>query len=179
MRRLLPSFTLDYIPSEWNNAKRLKPEIAEKGKEVVVEVNGVKHSLYSIKQSDENIAFGKAWCDYLDMDTAECKIHPARPISCRIELIKFPVIRNIAYISKKFYGRAWLLKRCTDGGKVLCTMDDSFSEQQFWQNDLYCLDSMNNWAEYFGIPTHLPEIIHYLKEQVNLGSKGLFKIKNY
>jgi hypothetical protein len=52
-------------------------------------------------------------------------------------------------------------------GDVRCTFGDEFDEEQFWNNDIPVLSQFLVWAEYFGIETHLPELIYQLSTMVN------------
>lgn len=51
-------------------------------------------------------------------------------------------------------------------GDVRCTFGEEFDEEQFWENDIPVLTQFLSWADYFGIETHLTELIYQLTQMV-------------
>lgn len=61
-------------------------------------------------------------------------------------------------------------------GALLCTFNDKFSLGQFEDNDLPVLRRMLTWANYLGIKTYLPEIIHQAIVSVYAGNRKAVRI---
>jgi Fe-S-cluster containining protein len=171
-----PLFSLDYLPGEWDNLPdgRLKQESQRQ----TVQINGQRRTLYSYMPDNPRERFGKLWCDFVDFESGKCEVHTHRPLSCRVELIKFRMVKGRGYMSKQPYGRAWAMKRAVDGvTKPLCDFSP-FDREQFDNNDIPVLRQMLRWANYLGIPTHLDTIIHALQVCVDTGQLRGFEIRN-
>ena len=171
-----PLFSLDYIPDEWEKISNAR--LKQGATSVSIKVNGERKTIFSYMPVKPRRRFDKEWCDFVDFESGICTVHNDNPLSCRIELIKFRMVKGNGYIGKQPYGRAWTMKRATDGvKKVLCDFGQ-FDREQFENNDLPILRQINAWADYLGISTHLPRIIGMLSLYVEEGDRHTFMIKN-
>lgn len=160
------AFTLDYLPDEWERFAKHFPQYAQDGKERSIAVNGRKRPIVTIYQDRAIQRFNRAWCQYLDPDTAACKVHQQNPLSCRIELIKLQMVSGVGHIMKKPFGRAWNMSRFPDGVKdIRCDFSD-FDAEQFHNNDVPALEKMFRWANYLSIETYLPAVLEHIYAEV-------------
>ena len=109
-------------------------------------------------------------CQFLD-ENARCKIHSTNPLSCRVEPIKFKLVKNRVYISKSFYRNSWRMTQVNGEKGCLCSFNPYTEEQH--KDDIQVLQELNDVAELFRIETVLPQIIDLLEK---LGSNT--KLKN-
>lgn len=160
------SFTLDYLPHEWERFSERYPEQAQRGAARLVTVNGTAQQVFTLSNRDGAEAHGRRYCELLDMETGACTVHEENPFSCRIELIKFRIVHDTGYVLKAPYGRAHNMQRVLDVPQdelgVLCDFAE-FSEEQFYRNDLPRLRQMQVWARHFGIMTYLPDMMRMLQ----------------
>jgi Fe-S-cluster containining protein len=148
-------FSLDYITAEAQ--KLLWKSYPDVYREYFKFRKYNNHLILSDLQED-NIGMH---CQFLD-ENGRCEIHNANPLSCRIEPIKFKLVRNRVYIGKQFFGRAWAMTR-VDGEKgCLCSFED-YNETQY-KNDLKVLQELNDAADFFGTETILPQFINLLEK---------------
>lgn len=160
-----PKFTLDYITED---AQRALLEFYSE-----VYSTHFKYRLYKGRYilsdlQEDNLG---VHCRFLD-ENARCKIHGANPLSCRVEPIKFRLVKNRVYIGKYFFGRAWNMTRIDGEKGCLCVFKD-YTEEQF-QSDIQILKELNEVADFFGVETVLPQVIDLLEE---LGPEAKLKKK--
>jgi len=170
-------FSLDFLPCEYETLDNTQLKKGAVEKELIVNGHSVTFFSYLSPKPRKSMD-GKARCDFLDFDTGACMIHSESPFSCNIELIKFRRVKKRGYIGKQAYGRAWSLRRVTDGKQgVLCDFGE-FSEVQFRENDTPALKRMQAWGEHLGIETHLPKIVDALEVCVDTHILKTFIIRN-
>jgi len=156
------NFSLDWLPSGWEEVEKEYLQVAELHKLRNIEVNRVRRSIATISPE------GNKHCRFFD--DIGCMIHKYRPLTCRTPLIKFHRVGDRGYIFKSPFGRAWAMKRF-DGGPILCELG-AFSPNQFLDNDVPVLRRLLSWCNHFGIETHLPRIIDLLMESFESGVMG-------
>lgn len=165
-----PNYSMDYLPVEWLEFVQIYPE--HQGKEVIRQytVNQQEKVIRTFDQTDAQLFYDKEWCRFLEKDTAGCRIHKYNALSCQVELIKILRVKDVGYIRKQGgYGRGWALRKVVDGEPgILCDIS-TFSEEQFWENDIPVFYRILAWATYFQIETWLPEVIAQLKHAVQIG----------
>jgi Fe-S-cluster containining protein len=154
-------FTLDYLRGEYSAAVKKYPQLAAQAKVVRIDINGQPKEIVSVQHIGKQVAAGKERCDFLDLASGACTVHDNNPLSCRVELVKFTVIKDTGYISKRPFGRAWKMKRI-DGGSITCDFSP-MSFQQLENNDIPVLEQMKDWADYLGIETKLPRVLAALR----------------
>lgn len=142
-------YSLDYLPSEKH------PYELEKR---LIQIGSTKFTIYSDLQPEAHDN-----CSHLDMSTGRCKIYPNRAFSCDFELIRFlhtNIPNKPTQLLTKLYGRKWNMTRCDGGLGGLCKILPCSIEIK---NDIIRkFTRLKEWADYFKIPTCLPEIITYI-----------------
>jgi hypothetical protein len=162
-------WTLDYLPEESTHFCNYYPDIDVVRRDIIV--NNQAYPIVTLSGPVPPVARGITWCSYFDPDEGNCQIHLMNPLSCQMPLI---TVRNYsrdgktyAVLTKSPFGRGWNMVhygskwdhlRGSDRG-VPCQQLGSFSEKQFFENDLPTLARLCRWAEYFQIPTYLPDLI--------------------
>jgi Fe-S-cluster containining protein len=142
-----PRFSLDYLPYE-------KKPYALEAREV--EVNGRTLSVMSDLQKDHRDHF----CRNLDRATGRCTIHGRHPFSCDFELIRFIRYEERVIQTQKLFNRGWAMIRVDGGRGARCEMLPATSETM--SEVLRKLRRLKEWADFFGINTHLPTIIDWV-----------------
>lgn len=104
-----------------------------------VEYNGYKATVYSVLPTGTQ-------CVFLDQK-GRCKVHYSKPLSCRIEPIKFILSRGCVTISKRKFGRGHMFTRIDGGKGAMC----SFAEydDQMRMADLSVLTHIVQIGEIF------------------------------
>ncbi len=169
-------WTLNYLPSEVEVFSEHYSKWSSEFVEQKITINGVEKILYLMPQISYT-QWRVEWCRFLGKG-GECRIHKLNPFSCHIELIRFVNVKGSGHIQKSPYARQWYRARVVDGikGDLLCTFSDQFSLKQFEGNDLPVLRRMLTWANYLGIKTYLPEIIHQAIVSVYAGNRKAVRI---
>ena len=164
------AYSMDYLPEEWltflsEYKKHVDAHIVR-----CFTINGRERIIRTFDQKDCQTVHGKDWCRFLNLENGGCTIHEYNALSCQVELIKFASVGNRSYIRKQGgYSRGWAMVKVTDGKHgVLCDAGP-FSKEQFYDNDLKVFWRMKDWADYFEIPTWLPEIIELTTLAVERG----------
>jgi len=137
-----PAFTLDWIQPEFLQLPR---SIKSMTKEREVVVNHVPFKIFTISNRPGSP------CRFLNTEK-RCEIYPFRPLSCRLEPLKFIRIHGTTYIFKSPFRRLKNTK---------CIFLEAYSRLERLK-DLENLKSLKGWADYFKIKTALPEIISRL-----------------
>lgn len=160
-----PRFSLDFFPFNVERFKSRYPELASRLQDVEVLVNGQKRIVTTDLQKDGLVNK----CRYVN-EERRCSIHDENPLSCQIEIIKFIRRGCRGYLSKQKFGRGWVVR---SGTKARCEIGP-FNLKQF-ESDILILKEYQKFAEYFEIPSWLPEIIKIL-EGINVNSLPKDKI---
>jgi hypothetical protein len=142
-----PRFSLDYLPWE-------SPPIDVRPR--IIEIDGRRVTVLSDLQIDHR----NYHCRHLDQSTGRCKIYDFRPFSCDFELIRFIQQQGRTLLLQKLFGRGWAMLRVDGERGALCEMlpgDEGTTREVVGK-----LERLEEWANYFGIPTVLPEIIAWV-----------------
>lgn len=154
-----PHFSLDYLPLEFDILQTAYPNMV--GQSMIVEGK----TLITLPNEAQKDAYGFDRCQYLDHTNGSCGIHDWNPLSCQIPLISIYEVKGRGYITKRPFARGWNMTPLSGvRGDILCEMKAEFSPKQVRENDLVVLARMHEWAKYFEIETHLPEIIRTVRE---------------
>jgi Fe-S-cluster containining protein len=144
-------FSLDWIPTEQ------RPEHPEM-KERKVSFNGKEKIIYTIFPHER-----KSTADYHCMlvdKNGRCQIHGKHPFSCDFELIRPMHYKEKNVLLTKLYGRCWNLLKVDGTRKGLCQVtpisDTGKSEAR------RKLLRLQEWCEYFEIPTKISKIIEWI-----------------
>lgn len=149
-------FTLDYIPSELRHV-----ENQEGFKRRYVWINRKRKWVWSNDQNDNPI------CDFLRVQRPGgglgCANYKHAPLSC----ISAPQLQFIqmrpgkTYILKKPFGRAWAMTPTPQCQFVEFETQEEFRAEIDMMVGILC--RFEAWAKYFGVRTHLKEIIHAVR----------------
>lgn len=179
-----PSFTLDYLPEEWEQFSQNYPQYQHLGVSNDVEISFPKSQQKKITptfQIPPNPQFitGPSYkgdrtsviprCQFLQLDSGYCGVHQSNPLSCRIELIKFWRYGTEGRVLKGMIGRSWVVMTVDSTRGALCQILPEASATQIRENDLPILRTMLEWSRRFGIGTWLPELITYIEDCVDKG----------
>src|SRR6266702_6581787 len=143
-----PRFSLDYLPDE----EKPYPLQARQ-----VEVNDHTFSVLSDVQRDHRDHF----CRNLDKATGRCMIHGKHPFSCDFELIRFIRYEERVIQTQKLFNRGWAMLRVDGGRGARCEMLPATPETI--AEVVRKLGRLKEWADFFGIDTHLPAIIDWAR----------------
>lgn len=148
--------TLDYIGDRWEVFKDLYPEHIDKF--IPQNVDGVQVYSTQLRPNTSSI-----YCQFLDDKTGRCNIHECVPFSCEFVLSKFidNQSRNRSLLTTTYYGRAFNFK-CVDGTKGAKCQIKGFNYKKF-RRDIELLRELNTYAEFWKMPTKLPQIIEFLE----------------
>lgn len=109
-----PRFSLDYWGKRWEKFNSTYPELVEFFKMRKIGNDEV----FSDFQNENKSHF----CKYLNMEPGRCKIHEVNPFSCEFELIKFYIVKGQGLLTKKQFGRKWMMLRVDEERGTLCDM---------------------------------------------------------
>lgn len=121
-------------------------------------------------------------CGFVNPIDGSCSVHPSRPLSCQVELIKFSHLKDKGYIHKRPYGRGWNLTPLNGiRGDISCTFSNEMTPEawdQLKDNDIPTFKRILSWANHFKIPTHLPQFIDHLYQVLETGKIEPLLISN-
>lgn len=143
-------FTLDYIPSEVDDAYAFTTQGFETRP---VLVNGKKFHVWTNDQNQNPL------CDFLTAIRPDgglgCARWPRPPLACiSAPQLQFIQMRpGTTYVLKKPFGRAWAMKPTPQ-----CEFQNVSLEEADLQLNLAILDRFKAWSAYFGIKTCIPQI---------------------
>lgn len=179
-----PSFTLDYLPEEWEKFVQNYPLRRHLGRPHEVEIffpesqSGTVTPTMQIPPDPQFIS-GPSYkgdkistiprCQFLQLDSGYCGVHEANPLSCKIELIKFWRYGTEGRILKGMIGRSWVVMTVEGTRGARCQILPEVSATQIQENDLPVLRTMLEWSQRFGIETWLPELISHIEGCVEKG----------
>lgn len=156
--------TIDYLPVEWPEVMKIRPDVADKFKEDQVEVNG---QWYPIMTSDQRLT---TICDFMDglrpgpegTESLGCGLYRYQALSCwSAPQIQFNDKGKETLITKRPFGRAWQMHPSPECQflplETLETLKD----------DIRVLERFILWADYFKIPTVLPDVISAIERVIS------------
>lgn len=141
-------FTLVYLPSD--------PQPTGLA-EVLEEVNGVKRPVFVDGQADND----GSKCRHLIKANGRCGIHGIHPFTCDFELIRFTHQDARVDIATRGFGRGWSYTRTTGQTGAIC--DILPASEKHKDDAVRKLTRLQEWTDYFGLVTHLPRIIEWVR----------------
>jgi hypothetical protein len=142
-------FSLVYLPSD------PKPDGL---REVLEEVNGVKMPVFVDTQENNHGHF----CRHLQLDSGLCGIHGVHPFTCDFETIRFTHQEHRVDIANRLFGRGWSYTRVSGQVGAQCDLLPPSGEHR--DSAVRKLTRLMQWADYFLLPNHLPEIIEWVSK---------------
>ena len=167
-------FSLDYLPFELDNLdSRVRGRLQERD----IEFNGNSYKFHTDEQGDNT----KGWCRYITED-AKCAIHTCNPFSCDFEVIRcnagkkhtlltmgYPRPHSmVQYQYKEIQYFEW--REDATGEPYKYTLEPYLPACKILNPNQAGADEaarklirLLQWAEYFELETHLPELISDLQ----------------
>lgn len=121
-----------------------------------VTVNGVRAPVYVDRQPENEGHF----CKHLQRNTGLCGIHGVHPFTCDFETIRFTHQTHRVDIANRLFGRGWSYTRVT--GQVGAQCDLLPASTVHRDSAVRKLKRLEQWADYFHLPTHLPAMIEWV-----------------
>lgn len=169
-------FSLDWLPFELEHLQKRSP-----CEERFVTFNGNDYMYYTDEQSDSE----NGWCKYLTED-AKCEIHDYSPLSCDFELIRCYQGKTGELLVKTYNRPQKMLqyKFKDDPNCFYKSVGKDGVEQTFYYpqyrpkceivppnnktvtETIRKLKRLQQWADYFKLDTHLPQLIKDLHNGV-------------
>ena len=148
-----PQFTLDYLPTEPDQ------DVPANVHHRFVEFNGFEWTLYTFDDHPR----GRYHCANVNMKTGRCNIHGNQPFSCDFETIRVHMFKDDATphrLSTAPFGRAWQLMKVDGTRGALCehTAPTIPGAREAYRK----LKRLENWANYFGLPTRLDKVFKWI-----------------
>lgn len=142
-----PRFSLDYLPEE------VFPYPLQKRETVI---NGQKITIFSDQQKEHQ----NHHCKHVNFATGRCEIHGRQPFSCDFELIRTTLFSNPEkpnILGQRLFGRGWAMLRVDGERGAFCHMLPPSADTV--ADVVRKLTRLNQWADWFGIKTWLPDIL--------------------
>ena len=148
-----PRFSLDYLPTE-----SLPYQLQKR----VIEINHQSITVFSDQQKEHL----NHHCKHVNSNTGRCEIHGKQPFSCDFELIRTAVFSNPKrpnILGQRLFGRGWAMLRVDGARGAFCTM--TTPTQETVKDVARKLERLNQWADWFGIKTWVPDIISCIESK--------------
>jgi Fe-S-cluster containining protein len=147
-----PAFSLDWPEYEYNLLPDHVKNLCQKR---YISIDNRQVLLYSIMQTEEppsQIVHGKAFCQFLNLETLGCNIHQVNPLSCALPLLDFQPGGSNTSIIETPMGRGHMIRL-----PIIQTLTIGVKCKRVSQPDVVGdgkkIARLKKFIEYCGLPT--------------------------